>query len=112
MLKRNPNPNEKPKSFQSLNSVSVLVNKLTKTGISFTITDTNENQYKYSDKYQITRRDIKPQENTIIYTPITNQDKSTKSIPAMQPNQQYISSEVPRISDILPEDTAIDERTA
>lgn len=110
VLKRNPNKNEKPKSFQSFNNVSILVDELTKTGISFTITDTNENPYRYPDNYQITRRDIKPQENTIVYTPISKDDKSKNSIPAVSPTQQYISSEVPRISDISPEDIAINEK--
>lgn len=39
--------------YNSIDNISLIVNEFTTQGISFTITDTNKNPYKYLDEYKI-----------------------------------------------------------
>lgn len=64
----------------SLNNVSVSLTQLTKTKISFILTDTNELPYSYSSGYQINKKNegikyVKESENKVI--PATNNSTSS-----------------------------------
>ena len=92
--------------YNSYNNVSVLISDFTPTGISLTITDTNELNYEYSNKYLINKKNKETENVTVDTNKIIPPTENSTS--AYIPNNiQVLWEEAPKISNILSEDTGI-----
>lgn len=92
--------------YSSIDNISILVDEITKTGITLTITDSNEIPFEYSNEY-IIRKEIKNENytGTGTYTEAkeTPDSKSTSSFSGI--GFEYIWEKLEENSDIMKEDT-------
>lgn len=70
--------------YNSIDNISLVVNKFTSQGISFTITDNNRNPYKYLDKYKIYKYNDKEVSKN-------NKFSETKIIESSKLNENVVS---------------------
>jgi len=92
-------------SYSSRNNVTVSISELTKTGIKFTIKDTNELQYDYSNTYTIYKK-VKNKDYTGIgYQIGENTGNSTAGFTGT--GLEYIWEEAPKLTNVSSEDTVI-----
>lgn len=92
--------------YNSRNNVSVSINNFTNSGISLTITDTNKLPYDYSNSYTIYKKNKKSEKVTIDTNRIIPGTENSTSA-YIPDNIQPLWEEVPKISNILSEDTGI-----
>lgn len=94
-------------AYSSKSNVHVSISKLTKTGISFMIIDTNELPYHYSDTHRYTiERKVKNKDYTGIGYKI-GEDTQNSVAGYTGTGLEYIWEEVEKNSDIPPKDTII-----
>lgn len=92
-------------AYSSKSNVHVSISKLTKTGISFMIIDTNELPYHYSDTHRYTiERKVKNKDYTGIGYKI-GEDTPNSVAGYTGTGLEYIWEEVKKISDVPPKDT-------
>lgn len=92
-------------AYSSKSNVHVSISKLTKTGISFMIIDTNELPYHYSDTYRYTvERKVKNKDYTGIGYKI-GEDTPNSVAGYTGTGLEFIWEEVKKISDVPPKDT-------
>ena len=91
--------------YSSRNNVTVSIAELTKAGIQFTIKDTNELKYDYSNNYTIYKK-VKNKDYTGIgYQMGENTGNSTAGFTGTGP--QYIWEEAPKLANMSSEDTVV-----
>lgn len=89
--------------YSSKDNVKITVNELTNSGITLSITDSNELPYNYSHKYKINKK-VKNQEYTGVGEKI-GKDTENSIAGYTGTGLEYIWEEVPKISNIESKDT-------
>ena len=99
----------------SINKVEATVNKLTKTGISFTLKDPNEYSYEYQNTYTISKKVIKENKVEDVNQEQANKDATNYVSPSYTPKYITVQEDLPKKTEINSETTGkfekIDEYT-
>ena len=89
--------------YSSSKNVKISVSKLTNTGISFAITDTNQYPYSYANTYTIYKKN--KQAENINIKPVITEPATSNSVPPYMGTGQVLWEEANKISNVAVENT-------